>query len=90
MMHIDETTHEHAKTAQVFSYDADYDVDTTAVRWTANIRQGADARWTLSGSVPLTFPGIATMAEQVVRDAVVAEIDALESGASSFPKGNRP
>lgn len=79
MMRIAETTHEHAKSAQVYSYDADYDVDTRAITWSAHVRRGPQAEWRLDGTIPLTSPGIASVAEEAVRDAVVAQIDAIES-----------
>jgi len=82
-MRIEETTHEHAKSAQVFTYDADYDVDTRAITWSARVRRGTDAEWRLDGSIPLTSPGIATVAEEAVRDAVVAQIDALQGDGVS-------
>jgi hypothetical protein len=83
-MQISETRHEHAKTAQIYTYHADYDVDTHAITWSATVRQGADGEWRLDGSIPLSSPGIASVAEEAVRDAVVAQIDALQpDGAAS-------
>ena len=82
-MRINETTHEHAKSAQVFTYDAEYDVDTHAITWSARVRRGSDAQWRLDGSIPLSSPGIATVAEEAVRDAVVAQIDALQGNGVS-------
>jgi hypothetical protein len=82
-MQIDETTHEHAKSAQVFTYDAEYEVDTQAITWSARVRRGSDAQWRLDGTIPLTSPGIASVAEEAVRDAVVAQIDALQGDGVS-------
>ncbi|WP_124541892.1 hypothetical protein [Piscinibacter terrae] len=85
-MQIGETRHEHAATSQVYTYHADYDVDTHAITWSATVRNGADGEWRLDGSIPLSSPGIASVAEEVVRDAVVAQIDALEvDGAGPSP-----
>lgn len=81
-MQISETRHEHAKTAQIYTYRADYDVDTHAITWSATVKQGADGEWRLDGSIPLSSPGIASVAEEAVRDAVVAQIDALQQEAS--------
>ena len=81
-MQIPETRHEHAKTAQIFTYHANYDVDTHAITWSATVRQGTDGEWRLDGSIPLSSPGIASVAEEAVRDAVVAQIDALQQEAS--------
>lgn len=78
-MRIAETRHEHAKTAQVYTYNADYDVDTHAITWSATVTQGADGKWRLDGSIPLSSPGIASVAEEAVRDAVVAQIDAIQA-----------
>jgi hypothetical protein len=77
-MHIDDTTHEHGGTAKVYTYSADYDIGRNDISWTAEVRQsGADETRELSGSIPLTSPGVAAVAEEAVRDAVVAQIDAL-------------
>ena len=76
-MHIDDTTHEHGGTAKVYTYSADYDIDGQNISWTAEVRQGADEIHELSGAIPLTSPGVAAVAEPAVRDAVVAQIDAL-------------
>jgi hypothetical protein len=78
-MQITETRHEHAKTAQVYTYQANYDVDTQAITWSATVKQGADGEWRLDGTIPLSSPGIASVAEEAVRDAVVAQIDALQT-----------
>ena len=77
-MHIDDTTHEHGGTAKVYTYSADYDIDSRNISWTAEVHQGGvDEIHELSGTIPLTSPGVVAVAEQVVRDAVVAQIDAL-------------
>jgi len=78
-MQITETKHEHATSAQIYTYRADYDVDTQAITWSATVRHGADSEWRLDGSIPLSSPGIASVAEEVVRDAVVAQIDAMQA-----------
>jgi hypothetical protein len=83
-MRIDETTHEHAQSAHVYTYDADYDVDTQAITWSARVRLGSTAQWLLDGTIPLTSPGIATVAEEAVRDAVVAQIDALQTAGAAL------
>jgi hypothetical protein len=77
-MHIDETTHEHGSNSKVYTYEADYDLDGQEISWTAEVRQGSDVKEEFSGAIPLTSPGIAAVAEQAVRDAVVAQIDAFE------------
>jgi len=81
-MQIKETRHEHAKTAQVYTYRADYDVDIHAITWSATVRQGAEGEWRLDGCIPLSSPGIASVAEEAVRDAVVAQIDAMQTAGA--------
>ncbi|HEV7913839.1 MAG TPA: hypothetical protein VGP22_08735 [Albitalea sp.] len=76
-MHLEETTHEHAGSAQVYTYEGEYVVEADQIRWTAEARRGDEARVELSGAIPLSSPGVAAVAEQVVRDAVVAQIDGL-------------
>jgi hypothetical protein len=76
-MHIDDTTHEHGGTAKVYTYSADYRIDGQSITWTAEVRHGAGETHELSGSIPLTSPGVVAVAEHAVRDAVVAQIDAL-------------
>jgi hypothetical protein len=67
-MHIDTTSHEHGSSAKVYSYEADYDVQQDSISWQAVVRQAGseDTR------------AIATLAEQVVRDAIVKRIDTLD------------
>jgi hypothetical protein len=81
-MHIDDTRHENASSSKVYTYSADYDVDGQNIQWTAEVRQGGDLRQGLSGAIPLTSPGIAAVAEQAVRDAVVTQIDALDDATA--------
>jgi hypothetical protein len=77
-MHIDDTTHEHGSSSKVYTYQADYEVEDDSISWTAEVRQGADQKHELSGSIPITSPGVAAVAEQAVRDAVVVQIDSLD------------
>jgi hypothetical protein len=77
-MHIDDTTHEHGSSAKVYTYQADYDVNGQSISWTAEIRQGGDVKGELKGEIPLSSPGLAAVAEQAVRDAVVKQIDAFD------------
>jgi hypothetical protein len=77
MLHISETTHEHAQSAKVYSYEADFECDSSSIRWTAQVRRGDDSVRALSGSIPFSSPAKG-LAEQAVRDAIVKEIDALE------------
>jgi len=77
-MHLDETTHEHAVSAQVFTYEAEYVVEADQISWTATARTGSEITVDLAGSIPLTSPGVAAVAEQAVRDAIVAQIDVFK------------
>jgi hypothetical protein len=81
-MHLTETTHEHATNAKVYTYDADYAVEDDRIEWTADVRRGTDFKVKLHGSIPMTSPGLAAVAEEAVRDAVVAQIDAIEDAAA--------
>ena len=77
-MHIDATTHEHGTNPKVYRYEADYEVGDDAITWKAVVNQGGIERGTFTGAIPLTSPGIATVAEQVVRDEIVKRIDSFE------------
>ena len=76
-MHIDPTTHEHATSAKVYSYEAEFDVGADAITWKASISEGGAQFDPISGSIPLTSPALPTLAEQVVRDEIVKRIDTL-------------
>ena len=74
-MHIDPTTHEHATSAKVYSYEAEFDVGPDAVSWTASVSEGGSQFDPISGSIPLTSPALPTLAEEMVRDEIVKRID---------------
>ncbi len=80
MMHIAEATHEHAHSAKVYSYEADFECDATSIRWTAAVRKGDEVARELNGSIPFSSPAKG-LAEQAVRDAIVKKIDALDEPA---------
>ncbi|MEO8805039.1 MAG: hypothetical protein ABI433_03095 [Burkholderiaceae bacterium] len=77
-MHIGATTHEHGKSAKVYSYEGDFDVGRDAITWTAAVSQGGVDMGTFTGSIPLTSPGVAALAEQGVRDEIVRRIDTFD------------
>ena len=84
-MHIDQTTHEHGASAKVYSYEADYDVGADAITWNATVAEAGTQLASLSGSIALTSPALASLAEQIVRDEIVKRIDRLDdtmTGAS--------
>lgn len=75
-MQIEEATHERGATGRTYSYRAEYSVSETSIDWSADVLHGVDVEFRLHGSIPITSPGVAAVAEQAVRDAVVARIDA--------------
>jgi hypothetical protein len=79
-MHIVESTHEHARNAKVYSYEADFECDSSSIRWTAEVHRGDEPARTLSGSIPFSSPATG-LAEQAVRDAIVKKIDTLDERA---------
>jgi hypothetical protein len=87
-MHIDPTTHEHGTNPKVYRYEADYEVEADAIRWSATVSQGGAQVGTFTGSIPLTSPAVPTLAEQAVRDEVVKRIDRFEdAGAGASGPG---
>jgi hypothetical protein len=76
-MHIEPTTHEHSRTAKVYTYEADYDVGHDAIDWRARAREGEGQPQALHGTIPLTSPAMGALAEKAVRDAIVNGIDRL-------------
>ena len=75
-MHIEPTTHEHGPTARVYTYEADFDVGDDAIRWQARITHSEEPPRVLAGSIPITSPAMAALADKAVRDAIVHGIDA--------------
>ena len=76
-MHIEPTSHEQGSSARACVYEGDYDVRDDAITWRAQVVCGAQAAFDIDGRIPLSSPGVAAVAEQVVRDAIVARIDTL-------------
>lgn len=77
-MQIEPTTHEHGSSGKVYSYEGDFDVDDDAIAWSANVSQSGTPQCSFAGTIPLTSPAIAAVAEQVVRDAIVKCIDSFD------------
>jgi hypothetical protein len=75
-MHIEPTTHEHGPTARVYTYEADFDVGDDAITWQARIAHSQEPPRLLTGSIPITTPAMAALADKAVRDAIVHGIDA--------------
>ena len=77
-MHIDAATHEHRANAEVYTYEADFEVDGDAITWKASVRRADAPLTTFSGSIPLASPALPALAEQAVRDEIIGRIDNLE------------
>lgn len=77
-MHIDTSTHEHGSSAKVYTYEGDYDIGDDAITWTASISQDKDGPHAIGGTIALSSPALATLAEQAVRDAIVQGIDRFD------------
>ena len=81
-MHIDPATHEHGASAKVYTYEVDYDVGPDAITWKASLSEGGVPLDPIAGSIPLSSPGLATLAQEVVRDEIVKRIDSLDDTRS--------
>jgi hypothetical protein len=75
-MHIEPTTHEHGLTAKVYNYEGDFDVSDDAITWSATVSEGAQQSRVITGTIPVTSPAVAAIADKAVRDAIVKTIDA--------------
>jgi hypothetical protein len=74
-MHIDPGTHEHGSSGQVYNFEGEYELREDEITWNANIIQSGKLQCTVAGTVPLTSPALAALAEKVVRDAIIKRID---------------
>ncbi|HSI55997.1 MAG TPA: hypothetical protein VLA16_00480 [Ideonella sp.] len=78
-MHIAETTHEHGVNAKVYAYEADYELNGDTLSWHADVRQGDTPPQQLEGVIEVSSPAAPLIAEQVVHDAIVRAIDAIDA-----------
>lgn len=76
-MHIGPATHEHRASAKVYTYEGEYDVTARDIRWTVRVTHAEEAPRACDGTIPLTSPGTAAVAEEAVRDAIVRRIDSF-------------
>jgi len=76
-MHIKSTTHEHGPSGHVYDYEGDFSVIDDQITWQAEVSRAGDQARSFSGTIKLTSPTIAALAEQVVRDAIVKRVDAF-------------
>jgi hypothetical protein len=75
-----EGNHQHARSGRLYKYQAGYDVgDDGAIRWQAAVRQAAEeVRLRPEGTIAVNTPAAGAIAEQAVRDAVLAAIDSMD------------
>ena len=74
-MRIEPTTHEHGLTSNVYSYEGDFDVSDEAITWSAKVSQGGQPPRVITGTIPVTSPAVAALADKAVHDAIVKTID---------------
>jgi len=77
-MQLGERSHEHAASARVYTYRGEYEIGAREITWKARVKRGAEAEFELTGTLPMSSAGVASVAEQAVNDAIVKRIDALE------------
>jgi hypothetical protein len=75
-------THESGASAKVYTYQGHYEIGDSAIEWHAEVSH-EDSKRSLSGSIPLSSPAIARLAEEAVRDAIVQRIDGLEANEAA-------
>ena len=75
-MHIEPSTHEHGQTAKVYNYEGDFDVSDDAITWSAKVCHGQEPPRVFTGTIPVTSPAVAALADKAVHDAIVKTIDA--------------
>ncbi|HUG21316.1 hypothetical protein [Piscinibacter sp.] len=78
-MQLGERSHEHAASAKVYTYRGEYEIGAHEITWKATVNRGTEVERELSGTVPVSSPGVAAVAEQVVNDAIVKRIDSIET-----------
>jgi hypothetical protein len=82
-MHIESTTHEHGASGNVYDYEGDFEVEDEQITWQADVSRAGEQARSFSGTIRLTSPAISSLAEQVVRDAIVKRIDAFDDRPSA-------
>jgi hypothetical protein len=79
-----EGSHQHARTGKLYTYKAGYSVRGNDIAWQADVQRAEGAQFHRSGTIPTGTPAAGAIAEQVVRDAVVAAIDAADDGSHAL------
>ena len=82
-MHIESTSHEHGASGHVYDYEGNFEVMDDQISWEAEINRAGEQARSFCGSIKLTSPAIAALAEQAVRDAIVKRIDAFDDRHSA-------
>jgi hypothetical protein len=76
-MHIEAATHEQGTSGKVYAYEGDFDVRQDTIAWQAQVCHAQEQPRAISGTIPVTSPAVGALAEKVVRDAIVKQIDEL-------------
>ena len=87
-MHIEQTSHENGLSGKVYTYEGDFDVSDDAITWNAKVTHAQEQPRVVTGTIPITSPAVAAIADKVVRDAIVKSIDAngaLKTTATAAP-----
>lgn len=71
-------SHQHATSGKLYTYQAEFEVNGSDIRWRATVQQADEVRLRPQGTIATNTPAAGTIAEQAVRDAVVKEIDVAE------------
>ncbi len=79
-----EGSHQHARSGKLYTYRAGYSVLGSDIAWQADVEHAQGWLFHRSGTVSTGTPAAGAIAEQVVRDAVVAAIDAAEDDSHAL------
>lgn len=80
-----EGSHQHARSGKLYTYKAGYSVRGSDIAWRADVQHAErGSEFHRSGTIPTGTPAAGAIAEQVVRDAVVAAIDATEDDSHAL------
>jgi Protein of unknown function (DUF1579) len=87
-MHIEPTSHEHGLSGKVYTYEGEFNVGDDVITWNAKVSHAQDVPRVVTGTIPITTPAIAAIADKAVRDAIVKSIDAegaIKTTATAAP-----
>lgn len=78
MQHL-EGTHQHAKSAKVYTYDADYETRGNGdIVWRARVSEEGELRAKPTGTIATGSPAVDAIAEKAVLDALLKAIDKID------------